>query len=45
MLPGIGKLYMMAGHGYWDGENFSWTGLEVFPDDGTGSKLCKVLAP
>lgn len=45
MLPGIGKLYMMAGHGYWDGENFSWTGLQVFPDDGTGSKLCKVLAP
>ena len=45
MLPGIGKLFMMAGHGYWDGENFSWTGLRVFPEDGTGSKLCEVLAP
>ena len=45
MLPGIGKLFMMAGHGYWDGENSSWTGLRVFPEAGTGSKLCEVLAP
>lgn len=45
MLPKIGKLYMRAGHGYWDGENFSWSGLEVFPEDGTGSKLCVALAP
>ena len=45
MLPKIGKLYMLAGHGYWDGENFTWTGLEVFPEDGTGSKLCDVLSP
>ena len=45
MLPGIGKLYMIAGRGYWDGESYSWTGLEVFPEGGTGSKLCEVLAP
>lgn len=45
MLPKIGKLYMLAGHGNWDGESFSWSGLQVFPDNGTGSKLCEVLAP
>lgn len=45
MLPGIGKLYMTAGRGFWDGENWSWSGLEVLPENGSGSRLCDALAP
>jgi len=44
MLPGVGKLYMLAGHGVDDGEGFFWTGLNVFPVGGSGSKLCEALA-
>ena len=45
MLPGVGKLFMQAGHGVGDGEGFFWTGLYVFPVGGSGSKLCEALAP
>ena len=46
MLPKIGKLYMVAGHAVWEeGERVSRSGLEIFPEDGTGSKLCEALAP
>ena len=46
MLPKIGKLFMVAGHAVWEGgERVSRSGLEIFPEDGTGSKLCEALAP
>jgi hypothetical protein len=46
MLPKIGKLFMMAGNAVWEeGERVSRSGLEIFPEDGTGSKLCEALAP
>lgn len=46
MLPKIGKLFMMAGHAVWEeGVFVSRSGLVIFPEDGTGSKLCEALAP
>ena len=44
-LPGVGPLYIEAGHGTWDGENLSWNGSQIFPEAGTGSALCEALAP
>ncbi len=43
-LPGIGPLYIEVGRGYWDGEEFKFTGLVLFPEEGTGSALCDALA-
>lgn len=43
-IPGIGPLYVEAGNGYWDGENFTFNGISMFPEAGTGSALCDALA-
>ena len=44
-LPGIGPLWVRAGHGTWDGENYAWNGAFILPEAGTGSALCEALAP
>ena len=43
-IPGVGPLFVEAGHGYWDGENFTFNGISMFPEAGTGSALCDALA-
>ena len=44
-LPGIGPLFLEAGHGYWDGVTYTFHGISIMPEDGTGSALCEALAP
>lgn len=44
-LKGIGPLYIEVGRNYWDGENWNFSGILVFPEAGTGSALCAALAP
>lgn len=44
-LPGVGVLYLEMGRAHWDGENWSFNGISVFPEAGTGSALCEALAP
>ena len=44
-IPGVGPLYIEAGHWTWDGENFVSKGVFMFPEEGTGSALCDALSP
>jgi len=44
-LPGVGPLYIEAGHGSWDGVTFTFRGISIMPEAGTGSALCEALAP
>ena len=43
-IPGVGPLYVVAGHAVWDGENYIFSGIDMFPEAGTGSALCDALA-